>query len=229
MSGPAWLAGSFAILMIVIAVYCAARLAISRLRGRNTERDADALHVLMGVAMAGMLEPRLTSVPVTAWRAVFAAAAAWFAWHAIRPGRQAGGAPGAHPAAHAVECAAMVYMLLPVGSWPAGHDPATAMPGMSQGTTIGNPALTLVLALFMLGYVLWAIDRLAHLSRTPAPATARVAAAGHSSQAAQIVPAAPATAAFLYPADRPVLAPRLAASYKITMAITMGYMLIMML
>jgi hypothetical protein len=96
MSGPAWLAGSFAILMIVIAVCCAARLAISRLRGRNTERDADALHVLMGVAMAGMLEPRLTPVPVTAWRVVFAAAAAWFAWQAIRPARQPGGSRGAH-------------------------------------------------------------------------------------------------------------------------------------
>ena len=91
----------------------------------------------------------------------------------------------------------MVYMLLPIGSWPTGHGPAMTMPGMSHGTTIGNPALTLVLALFMLGYVLWAIDRLAHLSRTPAPATARVAAAGSSSRPAQIVPtvpAAPATA-----------------------------------
>jgi hypothetical protein len=205
-SAPAWLAGGFAILMIVIAVYCAARLAVCRLRGRNTERDADALHVLMGVAMAGMLEPRLTPVPVTAWRAVFVAAAAWFAWQAIRPGRGAGGARGAHPAAHAVECGAMVYMLLPVGSWPSGHGLRAAMPGMSQGTTIGNPALTLVLALFMLGYVLWAIDRLAHLSRTPAVA-----------------------AAYPQPAGIPVLAPRLAASYKITMAIGMGYMLIMML
>jgi hypothetical protein len=44
-SGPAWLAVSFAVLMIVIAVCCAARLAIPRLRGRNTERHADALHV----------------------------------------------------------------------------------------------------------------------------------------------------------------------------------------
>jgi hypothetical protein len=87
-----------------------------------------------------------------------------------------------------------------------------AMPGMSQGTTIGNPALTLVLVLFMLGYVLWTADRLAYLSRTPAPATARVPAA-----------ASP------HPAYSPALAPRLAASYKITMAITMGYMLITML
>jgi len=125
--------------------------------------------------MAGMLEPRLTPVPVTAWRAVFAAA--WFAWQATRPGRRAKAARCAHPAAHAVECAAMVYMLLPVGSWPSSHGPGMAMPGMSQGTTIGNPALTLVLALFMLGYVLWAIDRLAHLSRTPAPATASVTTA----------------------------------------------------
>ena len=81
-----------------------------------------------------------------------------------------------------------------------------AMPGMSQGTTIGNPALTLVLALFMLGYVLWASDRLAYLSRTPA-----------------------AAAAYPQPASIPVLAPRLAASYKIIMGITMGYMLITML
>jgi len=207
MSAPAWLAGSFAVLMLMIAVCCATRLAVSRLRGRNTERDADTLHVLMGVAMAGMLEPRLTPVPVTIWRVVFAAAAAWFAWQATRPGRRASGAGCAHRAAHAIECAAMVYMLLPVGSWPAGHRSAMAMSGMSQGATAGNPALTLVLALFMLGYVLWAIDRLTHLSRTMSPAAA----------------------AYPHPVGGQALAPRFAASYKIAMAITMGYMLITML
>jgi hypothetical protein len=247
MSAPAWLAGSLAALMIMIALYCAARLPISRLRNTNTERDTDTLHVLMGAAMAGMLEPRLTPVPATAWGAVFAAAAAWFAWQAARPGRRgrrAGGARCAHPAAHAVECAAMIYMLLPVGSWPSGHGSGMAMPGMSQDTTAGNPALTLVLALFMLGYLLWAIDRLACLSRTTAPATAPVTSSPHPPQAAQIaavVPgaaASPATATahprpadspVLAPADSLVLAPRLAASYKIAMAVTMGYMLITML
>ena len=129
----------------------------------------------------------------------------------------------------------MVYMLLPVGSWPSGHGPGMAMPGMSQGATAGNPALTLVLALFMLGYVLWAIDRLASLSRTPTPATARETTALRPPRAALIVPArvpaaaAPAATAYPHPAGRPALAPRLAASYKIAMAITMGYMLVMML
>ena len=198
MSVPGWLVGGFAILMVVTAVYCAARLAISRRSGRTTERDADALHVLMGVAMAGMLEPRLTPIPVTAWRVVFAAAAAWFAWQATRSGRRARPARCAYPAAHAVECVAMVYMLLPIGSWPAGHGPAMAMPGMNQGTATGNPALTLLLALFMLGYVLWAVDRLTHLPRTPAAGGA-------------------------------VLAPRLAASYRVAMGVTMGFMLITML
>jgi hypothetical protein len=86
-----------------------------------------------------------------------------------------------------------------------------AMPGMSQDTT-GNPALTLVLALFLLGYILWAIDRLARLSRTPAP-----------------TPAAYAATAYPHTAGSPVLAPRLAASATIAMALTMGYMLITML
>ena len=234
MNAPAWLAGCFAALMVVIAACCAARLALPWLRGRNTERDADALHVLMGVAMAGMLEPRLTAVPVTAWRAVFAAAAAWFAWQAMRRGRRAAEARCAYPAAHAVECVAMVYMLLPVGSWTSGHGSGMAMPGMNQGTAVGNPALTLVLALFMLGYVLWAIDRLAHLSRTPAPATVGVPTAGSSAQAARIMPVIPGAAAAAatshpFPAGSALLAPRFAASYKIAMAITMGYMLITML
>ena len=237
MSGPAWLAGGLAALMLVIAVYCAGRLTVSRLRGRDTEVAADGLHVLMGVAMAGMFEPRLAPIPGAAWRAVFAAAAAWFAWQAIRAGRRPS-ARGAHPAAHAVECAAMVYMVLPVGSWPSRGGPGMTMPGMSQGTTAGNPALTLLMALFMLGYVLWAIDRLAVLSRAPAAATPRQAAAARPSLAALTVPATAgtlsspipgATADSRRPPGGTALAPRLAACYKIAMAITMGYMLILML
>jgi hypothetical protein len=87
------------------------------------------------------------------------------------------------------------------------------MPGMALAGTAGNPALTLVLALFMLGYALHATDQLAALSRN------RNAAAG-------LAVAAPGPAAAL---PRAALAPRLAACYKIAMAITMGYMLVTML
>ena len=229
-SGPAWLVGGFAVLMVVIAAYCACRLAISWLQRKDTERDADALHVLMGAAMAGMLEPRLTSVPGAAWCAVFAVAAGWFACQAIRPAGRAGRARCAHPAPHAVECAVMVYMLVPVGSWPGGHGPGMALPGLNQGATAGNPALTLVLALFMLGYVLWTTDRLARLSRASAAAP-RLSLATVTVPAAAIAPGAPSPgAASLASAPaRAVLAPRLAACYKVAMGIAMAYMLVMML
>lgn len=243
MTGHAWLTGGFAALMIATAACCAGRLVISRLQGRATELDTDAVHVLMGVAMAGMLEPQLGPVPAIAWRAVFATAAAWFAWQAIRPGGRAGAMRCAHPAPHAVESAAMVYMLLPAGSRPSGRGSAMAMPGMSGAATVGNPAVTLLLALFMLGYILWAIDRLTALSRARSAATASTAAAGGPSLVMPMVPgsasvpgtpglrgttqAAATTEAGA--AERSALAPRLAASFKITMGVAMGYMLITML
>jgi len=121
MTGPGWLAAGFAGLMLLIAAACAGRLAIWQLRGRDTEPEADGLHVLMGVAMAGMLEPRLIPVPTVAWRAVFAGAAAWFAWQAIR-------ARSREISSRAALAAAMSSM-------------STARPGESQvGPVISAPA-----------------------------------------------------------------------------------------
>ena len=219
MIGPAWLAGVFAALMLLIAACCAGRLIVGRLRGRDTELDADGLHILMGVAMAGMFEPQLSPVPGTIWRAVFVAAAAWFSWQAVRTRSRSRPTASrcAHPAPHAVECAAMVYMLLPAGARAAGPAPGMTMAGMGRagGAAAGNPALALILALFMAGYILWTTDRLASLSRAR---LARPTVEGQSSQ--------PASAD---PAEQAALAPRLAASYKITMGIAMGYMLVTML
>jgi hypothetical protein len=96
-AGPSWLAGAFAAVMIVIALYSASRLAASRWQRRETEFDADGVHVVMGVAMAGILVPRLSPLPASAWEAVFGIAAAWFAWQAIPSAAatpaHAGGAP----------------------------------------------------------------------------------------------------------------------------------------
>lgn len=238
MTGPGWLAAGLAALMLLIAASCTARLAISRLRGRHTERDADALHVIMGVAMAGLLEPRLSPCPAMIWQAVFGAAAAWFTWQAVRARsrRRPARVLSAHPAPHAVECAAMIYMLLPAGSRPSGRGPGMAMPGMNGDAAAGNPALTLVLALFMLGYILWTIDRLASPSRTRATATAHGAAAGSpppalTASATARIPgtARPGAIVYIGAPGSLTLAPRLATGYKIAMGIGMGYMLIMML
>jgi hypothetical protein len=127
-------------------------------------------------------------------------------------------------------------MLLPAGSRPSGRGHGMAMPGINGGAAAGNPALTLVLALFMLGYILWTIDRLASLSRARATVTAHGAAAGSPPPAALTASAArvpgtarPGTIGYSGAPGRLALAPRLAISYKIAMGIGMGYMLVMML
>ena len=220
-TAPGWLVAAFAVLMLLVAGFSAGRLAMSSLLNRSAESVADSLHVLMGVAMAGMLEPRLSPLPDGLWRAVFAVAAAWFTYQAVRVRAQRQGqraCPGCvHPAPHAVECFAMVYMLLPAGHAASARGPAMAMPGMSAGTgsIASNPALALMLALFMLGYILWTADRLATRSRS-GPVAARPAARWGQPHAADV-------AAGL------ALAPRVAACCSIVMALTMGYMLLTML
>ncbi len=227
MIGPAWLAALLAAVMLLVAAGSVARLALWRVRGRAAEPEADVLHVLMGVAMAGMFEPGISPVPGTAWLALFAAGAAWFAWQAVRTRGEKNSAGGwrpepgswrcAHPAPHSVESAAMVYMLVPVGG--AGHVPAMAMRGMAGAGA--NPAVALVLALFMLGYVVWTADRLtSHSWASTAPAGLRP---GRDAEPDGHEPAGNSRAAGA------ALAPRAAACSKIAMSLAMGYMLLTML
>jgi Domain of unknown function (DUF5134) len=246
MAGPSWLAAALAAVMIATAMYCAGRLAAARLWRRSTEVEADSVHVVMGVAMAGMLLPGLSPLPAIAWEAVFAVAAVWFACRAVRSRMRQHAAGSrwrcAHPVPHLVESVAMIYMLavLP-GSWPGLSGQAMAMPGMAGGRMAAGgslSALAVILALFMIGYVLWTADQLTALVRVPAGAASGavrdqspVLATGHpgglGTRDAAGAAAVPSGAA--HRPARPALAPRLAACYKIAMGLTMGYMLILML
>jgi Domain of unknown function (DUF5134) len=207
--------------MILTAAYSGGRLAVSRLRRRPTELDADALHAVMGTAMAGMLVPSLNPLPGGAWAAVFGIGAAWFGWHALRARRPgaSGGSRCRFPVPHLIECVAMLYMLLAVhGSPAASGGRGTSMPGMGAfaGPGGGFPVLPLVLALFMVGYLVWTTDRLAAIARAGAAASGGTRDTGPQSPA--IVQAAV-----------PALAPKLAVCSRIAMCVTMGYMLIVML
>jgi Domain of unknown function (DUF5134) len=229
MTGPSWLPGVFAAVMITVAAYSAGRLAASRRRGQVTESDADGLHVVMGVAMAGMLVPRLNMLPAGVWAAVFAAAAAWFGWRALIPPRlrATSGSCCRFPVPHLIECVAMLVMLLPLRATRTGGT-GMAMPGMAAPAGLAGrlPAVAVVLALFMIGYIIWTTDRLASLVRAGHGAAGH-GAAGHG--AAGHGAAGQGTAADGgNHGPRPPLAPGLAACGKIAMSITMGYMLLLM-
>ena len=229
MGSPAWLTGIFAALMLTVATYCAGRLAVARRWQRPTEFDTDAGHVLMGVAMAGMLVARLRILPATTWEAVFGAAAAWFAWQVLQSRRRAPATSWRclHPAPHLVECAAMLYMFLVLPPL-AGRGTAAGMAAMSAAGS-SYSFLALVMALFMVGYVVRVADRLT--IRAPALAAASASPAPPAAPAVMAAPAPPDTAppGGRVSTSRPYLAPRCAALCKIAMGLTMAYMLVLML
>ena len=116
------------------------------------------------------------------------------------------------------------------------------MPGMGApaGPQQCFPALAAVLALFMLGYIVWTTDRLTSQTR-PRATTAEVGstqeyqspdnitAQARTHDAATAPHAAAAKTRPDNPAGRPALAPKLAACSKIAMSISTGYMLVLML
>jgi Domain of unknown function (DUF5134) len=242
-AGPSWLTGAFAAVMILTAGYSASRLVVSRRRGLVTEADADGLHAVMGAAMAGMLVPQMALLPAATWMAVFGTGAAWFGACALRSRNQSRFSwQCRYPVPHLIECIAMLYMLLAVPG--AQHGTGMAMPGMgtSPSSPPGFPALAVVLALFMLGYIMWATDQLASLARAKTITPRQAGAPQH--QALVIVPSGGPAASMVRAADTPdtagmpqqdaaasqtLLAPKLAAFGKIAMGVTMGYMLILML
>lgn len=205
MVGQPWLADTLAAGMLATAVYCAVRLAASHMCRRSTERDADLMHVAMGVAMASMLVSRLNPLTGRLWAVAFGLATAWFGGRLVRDSRRRLERQASHHVPHLLGCVAMLYMLMAAPGAAGGRAaaPGAAMAGGgSPSAAAGVPALTAILAVSMLGCVVWLADRLA---------------------------LSPAGAAAVQPPSRPILAPRVAACCQIVTGITMGYMLVLML
>src|SRR5437868_3372572 len=234
MGGPTCLTAIFAAASLAVAVYCAGRLIAARRWHRPTELDTDGAHVVMGVAMAGMLLSGLRTLPSAIWEVVFAAGAAWFGYRMLQARRGARPSPwrSSHPLPHLVECAAMVFMflILPASAAVSGSGSGSGMSMTMTATESRFSFLTLPLALYLFGYVVWLGDRVtlhapaSALATAPASASAKPGPGpgpgpGHGGGSGSPVPG-PAL---------PYLAPRCAAICKITMGITMGYMLILML
>ena len=179
---PAWILDIFAAVMLAVAAVSAARLVAARpWQSGAVVTDTDISHLLMGIAMAGMLAPGLTTLPDGAWAAVFAVLAGWFGYRVGRDYRANGARALAvgHCAPHLVHSAAMVYMFLAIkapaasgGSGMAGMSGMGAASGMS---TLSVPSLAFVFALILVGYTIWDLDQLSSLwpgfTALTAPAT----------------------------------------------------------
>ena len=136
---PDWILDIFAAIMLVVAAVSAARLVAARpWQPGAVVTDTDISHLLMGIAMAGMLAASLTTLPNGAWVVVFAVLAAWFGYRVVRD-YQASGARAlavGHCAPHLVHSAAMVYMFAAITAPAAGGGGMGGMSGIDRKSVV---------------------------------------------------------------------------------------------
>ena len=89
MMTPAWILDIFAAVMLVVAAVSAARLVAARpwQHGSVVLADTDIAHLLMAIAMAGMLAASLQTLPNGAWEVIFGVLTAWFGYRVTRDAR----------------------------------------------------------------------------------------------------------------------------------------------
>lgn len=220
---PAWILDLLAAVMLAVAALSAARLVTGRPWRRGSVLiDTDVSHLLMGIAMAGMLTSRLTTLPGGAWEAIFGGLIAWFAFRVTLDARVSGvrALAGGHCAPHLVHSAAMLYMFLALGPGPS----AAGMDGMSGAgaMTLSHPTLAFAFTLALIGYTVWDLDQLS--GRRPSPAAVRVAPAGVGPGSGIEVSTAPipgraVTSGFL-------MSPAVTVGARVTMGVVMAFLLI---
>ena len=179
---PAWILDVLAAVMLVVAAVSAARLVAARpWRPGSVVIDTDVAHLLMAIAMAGMLTPSLRTLPVPVWEVIFGLMTAWFAVRVVLDTRANGvrALAGGHCAPHLVHSGSMLYMFLALTTTVMGAG-MSGMAGMPAGSglmmTLSYPAIAFGFALVLAGYSVWDLDRLS--SRRSSLETARVSLAG---------------------------------------------------
>jgi uncharacterized protein DUF5134 len=158
---PAWILDAFAAVMLAVAAVSAARVAAAQPWRRGaTVGDADIAHLLMAIAMSGMLTASLRTIPVAAWESVFSVMCAWFVVRAAGAVRACGlrALPGVHCVSCALHSAAMLYMFLALAA-PAAPS-GGGMAGMAAAQPLRYPALAFAFALALVGIVVRDLDRL---------------------------------------------------------------------
>jgi hypothetical protein len=229
MSGPQWLAEVFAAVMLVVAPYCFARLLAHRLWSRPTDADVDLSHLLMGVAMAGMLVASLNFLGNRLWEFVFSVMTVWFAWQSWRllSGRaMASEHYGhlAHHVTHVVMALAMLWMYLA----PGGSSGAMMAPA---GTTNDFLWIPFLLLLMLMASAVWELDgvyrRRAEVVGNPVAILAGVGGGAESESSSLADPVQTEELSSHHGGG--FIAPGLQSACHVAMCVTMGYMLIVMI
>jgi len=256
MSTPAWILEIFAAVMLLVAEVSAGQLVIARAWTRRGSAGADIAvsDLLMGIGMAGILMPGLSTLPNAVWEVVFAVMTAWFAWCLWRESRGRGTAALAHGhyVPHLVHSAAMLYMFAALaGPSVEGSGMSMSgtggMSGMAGGPAGGMPTLhsstlALIFALLLIAFTVHDLDWPADMDgyfhvvgRRSVPARSALAAAAAGpvalrqptqADAAQTAPRADPAA---YTAERLLLSPAVVKGCQVTIGVAMAFILIIVI
>ena len=231
-----------AVAMLAVAAYCIARLVVSFRSSEVTQHDSDVIHTVMGVSMAGMLVPSLSTASNGEWILVFSGSAVWFGWKVLHDSDRmaVGGHPLGSHLTHLLMCVAMVYMLLVMdwsGSMQASHGAGMLEMGGASTSGLQWPLFAVVLTILVFGDV--AINAALNLRRLAPtgrisvgelamaqgsnPEYVRGASDGPKRNESSNVP----PDGHAGPTHRSsVLAPRSAVLCQLVMGLVMGYMLV---
>jgi hypothetical protein len=170
-STPAWILEAFAAVMLLVAEVSAGQLVVSRAWTRGgAGADMAISHLLVAIAIAGILVPGLHTLPDTVWTVVFALTTAWSAWSLWQESRGRGPAAvaGGHYTPQLLHSAALLYVCTALAS-PSAQSPGTAaagsggMSGMAWGAsglpTLRAPTLALLFALLLVARTVRDLDR----------------------------------------------------------------------
>jgi hypothetical protein len=223
-------------LMLGVAAYCTGRLVLSLRSRARTERDADVVHAVMGVSMAGMLAPSLAAGPTAMWVLIFSASTVWFGWRVVHDADRSPGADprGQHPP-HLLMSAAMVYMLVVLAwSGPMGASQRAGMLtlGATGTSAAGWSLLTIALAVLLFGD--GALTFVHNVRRVVPQAQGASLSVALTEQPGLAPGGVPQESPLLVDQRRGVaqrsttLAPRSAMVCQLVMSLVMGYMLFML-
>ena len=254
MSTPAWILEIFAAVMLLVAEVSAGQLVIARAwtRRGGTNTDIAVSHLLIGIAMTGILVPGLSTLPNAVWEVVFAVMTAWFAWCLRREsrGRGAAAVAGGHYAPHLVHSAAMLYIFAALagpslagsGISVSGTGGMSGMSGMAGGSSGGIPVLALIFAVLLIAVTIHDLDRPAGVDgyfyvvgRRSVPAGSALAAAAAGPVAlrqpaqADAAETAPRADPAAHTAERLLLSPAVAKGCQVAIGVAMAFILIVVI
>jgi uncharacterized protein DUF5134 len=210
--GPSWLPDLFAAAMLLVAIASVLLMVGSRIGGLRAHTDIDVSHLIMGVAMAGMLVPSLSFGSDVFWRVVFTIACVWFARRTyqvltdrrLSEGGSHHGHRHTHYPVHLVMVAAMLFMFSVPDSVGGDRPP-------------GYLSLSLLFLVALMASVVWELNAVS-TPGAPSPEYGDYAIASVDGDQTTALAAA-----------RTLPLAQVAEGCHIVMCVAMGYMLVVML